>query len=88
MQQKWVKVVQYFIARFVSAGPRLSSFILDQTEDNLGVGDVMRYLPIASHQMLQLCGYPLHDLNTNLLQQLPPGIIFKEYAVKVSTTFH
>ncbi|BFZ12007.1 hypothetical protein BsWGS_15047 [Bradybaena similaris] len=69
-------------AEFVSAGPRLSSFILDQTEDNLGVGDVMRYLPIASHQMLQLCGYPLHDLNTNLLQQLPPGIIFKEYAVK------
>ncbi|XP_059160315.1 uncharacterized protein LOC131943943 [Physella acuta] len=69
-------------AEFVSAGPRLSSFLLEQTEESLGVDDVLRHLPIGSHQTLQLCGYPLHDLTTNLLQQLPPGLIFKEYAVK------
>ncbi|GFO34683.1 tankyrase-1 [Plakobranchus ocellatus] len=70
-------------ADFVSAGPRLSSFILGQTEDDgLGMGDVHRYLPILSHQTLQLCGYPLHDLNTAVLQQLPPSLVFKEYAVK------
>ncbi|XP_012944389.1 uncharacterized protein LOC101864485 [Aplysia californica] len=69
-------------AQFVSAGPRLSTFLLDSSEDNLSVGDVQRFLPIASNQTLQLCGYPLHDLGTSMLQQLPPGIVFKEYAVK------
>ncbi|CAL1530401.1 unnamed protein product [Lymnaea stagnalis] len=75
-------------AEFVSAGPRLSSFILDQTEDNLGVDDVMRYLPLSSHQTLQLCGYPLHDLGTSLLQQLPPGVVFKEYAIKADHDYN
>lgn len=70
-------------ADFVSAGPRLSSFILGQAEDDeLGVSDIQRYLPIMSHQTLQLCGYPLHDLSTVHLQHLPPSLVFNEYAVK------
>ncbi|RUS72323.1 hypothetical protein EGW08_019915 [Elysia chlorotica] len=70
-------------ADFVSAGPRLSSFILGQTEeDGPGISDIQRYLPILSHQTLQLCGYPLHDLSTAFLQHLPPSLVFNEYAVK------
>ncbi|GFR59922.1 tankyrase-1 [Elysia marginata] len=70
-------------ADFISAGPRLSSFILGQSEDDEpGVSDIQRYLPILSHQTLQLCGYPLHDLSTVYLQHLPPSLVFNEYAVK------
>lgn len=73
---------------FVSVGPRLSSFLLDQSDDTLAVDDFMRYLPISSHQTLQLCSYPLHELTTNLLQQLPPNVIFQEYAIKVNIISH
>merc|ERR1719239_13511 len=69
-------------AQFVSAGPRLSSFLLDTSEDSISLVDIPRFLPVGSNQTLLLCGYPLHDLNPSLLQQLPPNVVFKEYAVK------
>uniref|UniRef100_A0A2C9LRB7 Uncharacterized protein n=1 Tax=Biomphalaria glabrata TaxID=6526 RepID=A0A2C9LRB7_BIOGL len=75
-------------ADFVSVGPRLSSFLLDQSDDTLAVDDFMRYLPISSHQTLQLCSYPLHELTTNLLQQLPPNVIFQEYAIKADHDYN
>ncbi|XP_046371371.2 uncharacterized protein LOC124145584 isoform X2 [Haliotis rufescens] len=74
-------------SEFVSAGPRLSSFLLDVTDDYLNVNDASRYLPVSRDQTLQLCGYPLHGLSTSLLQQLPPHIVFNEFGVKADHDF-
>ena len=69
----------------MSCGPRLSSFLLDTSEEEaLDVSDASKYVPLGRDQTLQLCGYPIHDLSTSMLQQLPPNIVFNEYGVKVS----
>ncbi|XP_060562168.1 uncharacterized protein LOC132721814 [Ruditapes philippinarum] len=74
--------------QFVSVGPRLSSFLLDVDEDNeLNVTDCATMLPVRSHQTIQLCGYPLHDLNPNTLSQLPPHLVFNEYGVQATHNF-
>ena len=71
-------------SRFVSIGPRLSSFLLDCDEDNLlSVSDCATLLPVRTDQSIQLCGYPLHDLDPDLLTQIPPHIVFNEYGVQV-----
>lgn len=75
------------VSRFVSCGPRLSSFLLDtsEQEEALDISDANKYVPLGRDQTLQLCGYPIHDLPTSVLQQLPPHIVFKEYGVKVNS---
>ncbi|XP_064600438.1 uncharacterized protein LOC135466719 [Liolophura sinensis] len=75
-------------ADFVSVGPRLSSFILDTPDDEtLNVSDALKFLPIGRHQTMMLCGYPLHDLDPILLQQLPPDLIFMQYGVQADHSF-
>ncbi|XP_041351474.1 uncharacterized protein LOC121370371 [Gigantopelta aegis] len=74
-------------AEFVSVGPRLSSFVLDTSDENVIMDDSTKFLPSGSEKTLQLCSYPLHDLATNLLQQLPPHIIFNEYGVEADHDF-
>ena len=71
------------MCRFVSVGPRLSSFLIDLTEDDLNMADTSTLLPIRSDQTLQICGYPLHDVYQNLLDKLPPQVVFNEYGVQV-----
>ena len=69
--------------RFVSVGPRLSSFLLDDEDDDLDMSECKTLIPIRDDQTLQVCGYPLHDLQTKHLTQLPPEIVFAEYGVQV-----
>lgn len=70
---------------FVSVGPRLSSFMLDIDDNNdLHVTDYSTLLPVRSDQTLQLCGYPLHDIDQNLLSKLPPHLVFSEYGVQAT----
>ncbi|KAL4238827.1 hypothetical protein ACF0H5_003534 [Mactra antiquata] len=74
--------------RFISVGPRLSSFLLDVDDDNeLSVTDCTTMLPIRSDQTLQLCAYPLHDLDKHVLTQIPPHLVFNEYGVQASHNF-
>lgn len=74
--------------RFVSVGPRLSSFLLDVDDDGeLSVVDCATMLPVRSDQSIQLCGYPLHDLDPRLLSQLPPHLVFNEYGVQATHNF-
>ena len=71
----------------MSCGPRLSSFLLDTSEEEaLDVSDASKYVPLGRDQTLQLCGYPVHDLSTAMLQQLPPNVVFNEYGVKVGVS--
>ncbi|KAL5009145.1 hypothetical protein ScPMuIL_014726 [Solemya velum] len=75
-------------ADFVSLGPRLSSFILDTTDDgDLNVNDANKLLPLTGDQTLQLCGYPLHDLDPQLLHHLPPHIALTEFGVQADYDF-
>ncbi|KAJ8308848.1 hypothetical protein KUTeg_013722 [Tegillarca granosa] len=74
-------------AEFLSLGPRLSSFMLSNEDDVLDVTDAVKLLPVLSNHTLQLCGYPLHDLDSTLLQQLPPNIVINEYGIKADHDF-
>lgn len=72
----------------MSVGPRLSSFLLDVDDENeLSVSDCATMLPVPTDRTIQLCGYPLHDLDPNILSQLPPHIVFNEYGVQVCDFF-
>lgn len=74
--------------QFVSVGPRLSSFLLDVDDENeLSVSDCATMLPVRTEQTVQLCGYPLHDLDPNTLSQLPPHLVFNEYGVQATHNF-
>ncbi|KAL3874032.1 hypothetical protein ACJMK2_037101 [Sinanodonta woodiana] len=73
---------------FVSIGPRLSSFMLDMSDDNgINMNDMFQLLPIQRNQTLLLCGYPLHDLDRKFLYQLPPNLVFNEYGVQANHDF-
>ncbi|XP_052768844.1 uncharacterized protein LOC128209056 isoform X2 [Mya arenaria] len=74
--------------QFVSVGPRLSSFLLDvDAEEELSLSDCSTLLPVRSDQTLQLCGYPLHDLDKHLFAQIPPHIVFNEYGVQATHNY-
>lgn len=74
---------------FVSCGPRLSSFLLNTAqEDLLDMSDVAKYIPLGRDQMLQLCAYPIHNLSTSLMQQLPPHVVFNEFGVEADHDFN
>nr|KAG5710755.1 hypothetical protein BaRGS_035157 [Batillaria attramentaria] len=77
-------------ADFVSCGPRLSSFLLDTSGegDMVDVSDASKYVPLGRDQTLQLCGYPIHDLSSSMLQHLPPNVVFNEYGVKADHDFN
>ena len=66
-------------------GPRLSSFLLDDEDDHLDLSESKTLIPIRDDQTLQVCGYPLHDLDSKHLTQLPPEVVFAEYGVQVSS---
>jgi len=72
-----------FPTRFISLGPRLSSFVLDTDDEMIDVSDALKILPLGSEHTIQLCGYPLHELDKSLLQQLPPNIVINEYGIEV-----
>ena len=75
--------VNIFHFRFVSVGPRLSSFLIDLNEDDINMADCSTMLPVRTDQTLQICGYPLRDVPQNLLDRLPPHVVFNEYGVQV-----
>ncbi|OWF38604.1 uncharacterized protein LOC110466050 [Mizuhopecten yessoensis] len=74
-------------SQFVSLGPRLSSFVLDTEEGQLDITDCVKMLPLSQHHTIQLCGYPLHELNTELVQQLPPNVVINEYGIQADYDF-
>ena len=67
----------------MSVGPRLSSFLIDLNEDDINMADCSTMLPVRTDQTLQICGYPLRDVPQNLLDRLPPHVVFNEYGVQV-----
>lgn len=69
--------------RFVSLGPRLSSFVLDTDDGNLDISDSMKLLPLHGDKTIQICGYPLHGLDTKLLFDIPPNVLINEYGIEV-----
>lgn len=72
---------------FINIGPRLSSFILDCPDnESISIGDAAKFLPIKD-KMLLICGYPLHELKPQLLQQLPPHLMFAEYGMQANYDF-
>ncbi|WAR19131.1 TNKS-like protein [Mya arenaria] len=76
------------ISMATGSGPRLSSFLLDvDAEEELSLSDCSTLLPVRSDQTLQLCGYPLHDLDKHLFAQIPPHIVFNEYGVQATHNY-
>jgi hypothetical protein len=44
----------------------------------------MKLLPIRRDQIINICGYPLHGIDSELLMHLPPDIVISEYGIQVS----
>lgn len=78
----------FFSPRFVSLGPRLSSFVIETDDGVLDVTDAVKLLPIKHHQILNICGYPLHGMDSELLTHLPPDVVISEYGIQVSFHIH
>lgn len=76
--------MDFIFYRFVSLGPRLSSFVIDSDNRLLDVSDAMKLLPIRRDQIINICGYPLHGMDSELLMHLPPDIVISEYGIQVS----
>ncbi|XP_048734927.2 uncharacterized protein LOC125650577 [Ostrea edulis] len=74
-------------AQFVSLGPRLSSFVLDTDDGNLDISDSMKLLPLHGDKTIQICGYPLHGLDTKLLFDIPPNVLINEYGIEADYEF-
>ena len=81
-------MAQIYIFRFVSVGPRLSSFLIDLNDEDINMADCSTMLPVRTDQTLQICGYPLRDVPQHLLDRLLPHVVFNEYGVQVSFLFH
>lgn len=73
----------YIMFRFVSLGPRLSSFVIDTENNVLDVTDAVKLLPLRHNQILNICGYPLHGMDSELLIHLPPDVVISEYGIQV-----
>lgn len=74
--------------RFISLGPRLSSFILDADDGGLDTSDSLKLLPLHWDKTIQICGYPLHGLDTKLLFDIPPNVLINEYGIEVQEKSH
>jgi hypothetical protein len=54
-----------------------------QANEHSGV-KLMKLLPIRRDQIINICGYPLHGIDSELLMHLPPDIVISEYGIQVS----
>lgn len=73
----------FLLYRFVSLGPRLSSFVLDTEDGSLDTSDSIKLLPLSGDKTIQICGYPLHGMDTKLLFGIPPNVLISEYGIEV-----
>lgn len=73
----------FLLCRFVSLGPRLSSFVLDTDDGSLDTSDAIKLLPLSGDKTIQICGYPLHGMDTKLLFGIPPNVLISEYGIEV-----
>lgn len=73
----------FLLYRFVSLGPRLSSFVLDTDDGSLDTSDAIKLLPLSGDKTIQICGYPLHGMDTKLLFGIPPNVLISEYGIEV-----
>ncbi|XP_061172833.1 uncharacterized protein LOC133182124 [Saccostrea echinata] len=83
--QDFIATFQY--AQFVSLGPRLSSFVLDADDGSLDTSDSIKLLPLQGDRTIQICGYPLHGLDTKLLFDIPPNVLISEYGIEADYEF-
>lgn len=74
-------------AQFVSLGPRLSSFVLDTEDGSLDTSDSIKLLPLSGDKTIQICGYPLHGMDTKLLFGIPPNVLISEYGIEADYEF-
>ncbi|CAG2189907.1 unnamed protein product [Mytilus edulis] len=74
-------------SQFVSLGPRLSSFVIDTENNVLDVTDAVKLLPLRHNQILNICGYPLHGMDSELLIHLPPDVVISEYGIQADYDF-
>lgn len=77
------KLFFFLLYRFVSLGPRLSSFVLDTEDGSLDTSDSIKLLPLSGDKTIQICGYPLHGMDTKLLFGIPPNVLISEYGIEV-----
>ena len=67
----------------VGTGPRLSSFLVEVTEQgNLNLEDIDHFIPLQSHQSVQLCAFVFHDI-PEVIHQLPCNVTVAEYGFQV-----
>jgi hypothetical protein len=46
----------------------------------------MKLLPLHGQKTIQICGYPLHGLDTKLLFDIPPNVLISEYGIEVHSS--
>lgn len=79
----YISIIFFLLYRFVSLGPRLSSFVLDTDDGSLDTSDAIKLLPLSGDKTIQICGYPLHGMDTKLLFGIPPNVLISEYGIEV-----
>ncbi|XP_074652559.1 uncharacterized protein LOC141906956 [Tubulanus polymorphus] len=72
---------------YVNVGPRLSSFLLNTTEDDaLFLDDAHRLLPLKADHTVQLCGFVFHG-GIDTMPHLPLNMILMEYGFQADYNF-
>ena len=72
-----------FVFSVLCLGPRLSSLLVDISDDGIpNTSDAFQLLPISPDQTLQLCAYVFHE-SPDSLQHFPPNTIIAEYGFQV-----
>ncbi len=67
----------------VGVGPRLSSFLVNISEEGiLDLGEARQILPLPSTHTLQLCAYVLHE-SPEILPQFSGNAVLAEYGFQV-----
>ncbi|XP_064621643.1 uncharacterized protein LOC135484263 isoform X2 [Lineus longissimus] len=86
--------IQEFIScfvstRFISLGPRMSSFLLDTTEDDaLVLDDAQKLLPLLRSHTPQVCAFVFHENLEAMQDIIPPDMMLLEFGFQADYNFH
>lgn len=61
--------------------------MLDTDDGSLDTSDSLKLLPLSGDKTIQICGYPLHGMDTKLLFGIPPNVLISEYGIEVHVQF-
>ncbi|GAB1600018.1 uncharacterized protein LOC115214018 isoform X1 [Argonauta hians] len=88
LQAPFKEYVSHFTnSEFINIGLRLASFLFEaHADDTLTMADATKYLPLKDKTLL-ISNHSTLEENVQLLQQLPPHLMFANYGTKADYNF-